>query len=44
MERVFEIIEDQLHLTWLGNQVDFMSMIGKEVDYRELEAHANQDT
>ena len=30
-------------LTWLGNQVDFMSMIGKEVDYRELEAHANQD-
>ena len=30
-------------LTWLGNQVDFMSMIGKEVNYRELEAHANQD-
>ena len=30
-------------LTWLGNQVDFMSMIGKDVDFRDLEKHANQD-
>ena len=30
-------------LTWLGNQVDFMSMIGKDVDFRDIEKHANQD-
>lgn len=29
-------------LTWLGNQVDFMSMIGKNMDYKELELHANR--